>query len=132
VADRALGIAEAIVEARQIVVRICAFGRARERSFVRGTRLIEAIEVLERHAEVECRRRIVRPRRERRAVVLLGFMRPARLVRETAEVHVAVGMAGIEGERPPIGESGLFRVALFEFGAERVPAIGRCGQRCSS
>src|SRR5690606_5553073 len=67
VADRAGGIAEPVVETREVVVRVRRAGLGRQRALVGGARLVEAPEVLEHDAEVEGGRRVARPQGERGA-----------------------------------------------------------------
>jgi hypothetical protein len=128
VSDRGGRVAEPVVDARQVVVRVGRVGRRGERLLVGRARLGEAAEVLERDAQVEGRRRVVGADRERRAIVPFGLAQVAGLVLETAEIHVGVRVLRIDLEGPLVGCARLGGIALLDLAAERVPAVGRGGE----
>src|SRR5262249_23644669 len=57
-------------------------------------------------------------------VVRFGLFQPARLVEQTPEVHVRVGMIGRERQRAAIGIERLIDVARLEVATEPIPVVG--------
>src|SRR5712691_6191842 len=89
-------VASALVDAGDVVVGVGVYGIELDRAAIRFDRVGVATEVLEGDAEVEGSGLMIGVGVERGAVVFLRRCGSLLLVKEAAEVHVGIGVTGIQ------------------------------------
>src|SRR5882724_12525580 len=87
---------EALVEPREIVVRIRVVGIGRDHSLIGGDGLLRTVEIAEHDPQVECRGEVLRAGGESASIVCLRSLELARFMQQPAEIRVRVGMLGGE------------------------------------
>src|SRR3990172_6488931 len=115
---------ELLAQPARVVMRIDMARVGREARFVSGERLLAPALIVERDPDVEEGLGVVRSRREREAVVVLGRLEVARLVQEPPQVQVGPVVPGIERQGAPVGLAGLLGGAVLEVACPLVEAVG--------
>jgi Tol biopolymer transport system component len=109
------------VQPRQVVVRVREPSVHGQRPPVRVDRVGRAAQVLERDPQVERGRCMLGVGRERLAIMPLRLDHAILLVQQPAQVHVRVGVVGVQLERPAVGVARLLGVHRLELEAHLVP-----------
>src|SRR5262249_59752659 len=112
-----------LVKVSEVEVRV---GAARVRSdgvSVRLHRIVRPTKIFQGDPEIERGDRILWPGLERQAVMLLGRLQLAGVVKHTAQVDVRIGVALVQLNRPAISLAGAPRVRGPELAAQLVPAV---------
>src|SRR3954469_20993460 len=128
VPERGSPLAEVLVDAGKVVVRVRAGRIPCNRELVGGDRFRTSSQVLERDAEIESGGGVVGATGEGAAVVVRGALRVARFVHQPAEVHVRIRVSRIELERPRVRLRGCVAIGFLEIAAALEEVVcGRVG-----